>query len=153
MFRVREAEPSYIQTVKLLDKKTVWEQMEKEERDLIEDFDRYHDEFWRRMTQSKGTAFYVAVDSEGEVVGMVWLSISERISGVKFGWIHDITVDERFRGRDIGRMLLQHAVEHFKAIGIRMIGLMALVDNQPARELYGKEGFHDYSVYMLKTLE
>jgi ribosomal protein S18 acetylase RimI-like enzyme len=153
MFRVREAEPSDLQTVKFLDKKTVWEQMEKEERDLIEDFDRYHDEFWRRMTQSKGTAFHVAVDSQGGVVGMVWLSISERISGVKFGWIHDITVDEKFRGRGIGRMLLQHAVEHFKAIGIRMIGLMALVDNQPARELYAKEGFHDYSVYMLRTLE
>ena len=153
MFRVREAKPSEIQTVKLLDKKTVWEQMEREERDLIEDFDRYHDEFWRRMTESKGTAFYVAVDSEGGVVGMVWVSISDRISGVRFGWIHDITVDEKFRGRGIGRMLLQHAVEHFKAIGIRMIGLMVLVDNQSARELYAGEGFHDYSVYMLKTLE
>jgi len=153
VFRVREAKPSEIQTVKLLDKKTVWEQMEREERDLIEDFDRYHDEFWRRMTESKGTAFYVAVDSEGGVVGMVWVSISDRISGVRFGWIHDITVDEKFRGRGIGRMLLQHAVEHFKAIGIRMIGLMVLVDNQSARELYAGEGFHDYSVYMLKTLE
>lgn len=62
-------------------------------------------------------------------------------------------MDEKFRSRGIGHMLLQCAIEHFKAIGIRMIGLMALVDNQAARELYAKEGFHDYSIYMLKTLE
>jgi len=153
LFRIRKAEPSDMESVKSLDKETVRTQMEKEERDLIKNFDQYHDEFWRRMTQTKGTTFYVAEDPEGAIVGMIWLGVQERVSGAMFGWIHDITVDENFRGRGIGRMLLQQASEHFKKMGIRVIGLMTLVENQPARRLYEKAGFCDYSIYMVNKLE
>ena len=153
MFRVRKAELADMEAVKALDKKTIHAQMEKEERDLIKNFDGYHDEFWRTMTQSKGTAFYVAEDSDGAIVGMIWLGVQERISGATFGWIHDVTVDEKFRGRGVGQMLLHQAAEHFKRVGIQRIGLMALVQNQPARKLYEKLGFRDYSVYMVGKLE
>lgn len=126
--------------------------MEEEERKFIRDFDRFHDDFWQKMTGGKGTAFYVAENPAGKVVGMVWLRVSERISGLKWGWIHDLTVDEGFRRKGIGRMLLERATEHFREHGIHMIGLMALVDNQPARKLYEKAGFVDRSIYMVKTI-
>ncbi len=102
MFRVREATPNDVAAVKLLDKNTIWEQMEEEERKFIRDFDRFHDDFWQKMTGGKGTAFYVAENPAGKVVGMVWLRVSERISGLKWGWIHDLTVDEGFRREECG---------------------------------------------------
>jgi len=38
-------------------------------------------------------------------------------------------------------------------MGIQVIGLMALVKNQPPRRLYEKAGFCDYSIYMVNKLE
>lgn len=70
MLMVREAKPSDMESIRLLDKQTMLDQIEKGERLLIKDFDRYHDEFWHRMTQSSGTAFYVTEDSDGNLVGM-----------------------------------------------------------------------------------
>ena len=64
-----------------------------------------------------------------------------------------MTVDEKFRRRGIGHMLLDRAMEHFRAHGIEMIGLMALVENPPARKLYEHAGFSDRSVYIVRTLE
>lgn len=61
---MREAKSSDMGLVKLLDKQTVWEQMEKEERSVIKDFDKYHDKFWRRMAEKPGISFYVAEDSD-----------------------------------------------------------------------------------------
>ena len=129
------------------------DQMEREERESIQDFDRYHDEFWRRMTQSSNTVFYVAEASDGQVVGMVWLSVQQRISGAKFGWVYDLTVDAKFRRKGIGRMLLRRAYDHFKACGISSIGLMVLLDNHSARELYENEGFRERSAYVFKKLD
>ena len=34
-----------------------------------------------------------------------------------------------------------------------MIGLMTLVENQPARRLYENAGFSDYPIYMVNKLE
>ena len=49
-------------------------------------------------------------------------------------------------------MLLRRAYEHFKACGMSSIGLVVLVDNQSARELYESEGFRERSAYMSKEL-
>jgi ribosomal protein S18 acetylase RimI-like enzyme len=83
---------------------------------------------------------------------MIWFGVQERISGAKFGWIYDITVDIEFRGRGIGTMLMQRACEHFETRGVLGIGLMVLIGNEAARRLYEKVGFRGYSIYMLKKL-
>jgi len=141
-----------MESVKLLDKQTVWEQMEEEERNTIKDFDKYHDELWEKMMKDPEMALYVAEASDGRVVGMVWLGVRERISGAKFGWIYDVTVDREFRKRGLGTLLMQRAEEHLRAMGVLGIGLMALTGNEGARRLHRKVGFRDYSTYMIKKL-
>ena len=83
-----------------------------------------------------GLAAFAVV--EGEPAGIV---VAEIIDGV--GWIDDVGVRERFRGRGIGRALLEHGFELLAARGVDRIQLN--VDSQNATgatRLYERAGMH-----------
>ena len=55
--------------------------------------------------------------------------------------VRGLLVDERFRGRGIGRALVQAAIEQAELDGIRKLTLRVLGHNAPARALYETCGF------------
>ncbi|MHA1791292.1 MAG: GNAT family N-acetyltransferase [Promethearchaeota archaeon] len=56
----------------------------------------------------------------------------------KVGWIGMLIVDEKYRGRGIGKTMLSHAVQYLKEQDIRLI----MLDATPAgKALYEKQGF------------
>ncbi len=54
------------------------------------------------------------------------------------GWVGMVIVDEAFRGRGLGRTLLQRVLEHGTAVGTARLGLDATALGRP---LYEKNGF------------
>ena len=55
--------------------------------------------------------------------------------------IRGLLVDPRFRGRGIGRALLEAAIERAQRDGVRKLTLRVLSHNEPARALYAACGF------------
>jgi ribosomal protein S18 acetylase RimI-like enzyme len=55
--------------------------------------------------------------------------------------INGLAVDERARGRGLGRALLRAACEEARRRGVRRLTLRVLGHNKPARALYEAEGF------------
>ena len=55
--------------------------------------------------------------------------------------IRGLLVDPRFRGRGIGRALLEAAIEQAEVDGVRKLTLRVLSHNAPARSLYTACGF------------
>ncbi len=78
----------------------------------------------------------------GRVIGMctaqVVISTAE---GGPAAWVEDVVVEERHRGRGIGRRMLG-ALEHWAGErGIRRLQLLADRDNSPALEFYSHLGW------------
>jgi len=61
-------------------------------------------------------------------------------------------VKEEFRGKRIGRTLLEKAQSYCREKGYSRIVLMVSVSNKPAIGLYDKMGFKTEQMYMAKVL-
>jgi len=65
-----------------------------------------------------------------------------------------IYLDENYRGKKIGNLLLNYTLNHHKLINIKEINLSVDIDNERAIKLYKKNGFKIYnqtdSVYYMK---
>jgi RimJ/RimL family protein N-acetyltransferase/predicted GNAT family acetyltransferase len=88
----------------------------------------------KRMIAAAAPTRYVAAFVGGEVAGYC-----EVRSNGQVAQIEDVEVLERFRGRGLGRAIVQHALEDASR-GHEIVFLEALADDWP-RELYRKLGF------------
>ncbi|HEU5363828.1 MAG TPA: GNAT family N-acetyltransferase [Gaiellaceae bacterium] len=87
----------------------------------------------RRTAAAVPTRFYGAF-AGGEVAGWCELRLDGGVAQIE-----DVEVLEEFRGRGLGRAIVQHALEH--GLGAAdVVFLEALADDWP-RELYAKLGF------------
>lgn len=89
--------------------------------------------------------------AEGRIAGMCTVAFYRSPTGVK-AWIEDVVVDECFRGRGFGRMLVQHAIDFASA----RKGCRLMLTSRPARavanRMYASMGFqrHDTNVYKMQ---
>jgi ribosomal protein S18 acetylase RimI-like enzyme len=87
----------------------------------------------RRIARAVPTRFFAAV-ADGEIAGWCELRVGDEAAQIE-----DVEVLQEFRGRGLGRAVVQHALEQ----GLRersLVFLEALADDWP-RELYAKLGF------------
>lgn len=89
----------------------------------------------------------------GEGAGFVWTE-RERIAGYigvypheEYGHVIGMLVDERFRGRGIGKALLARAVEWARTQGLAQISLLVFPHNKRALALYRNAGFEQRDYY------
>jgi ribosomal protein S18 acetylase RimI-like enzyme len=87
----------------------------------------------RRTERAVPTRFFAAV-VHGDVAGWCELRVGDGVAQIE-----DVEVLEEFRGRGLGRAVVQHALEHARAAS-GVVFLEALADDWP-RELYAKLGF------------
>ena len=59
----------------------------------------------------------------------------------KDGWVDELFLEEAFRGRGLGKMLLRHAIGRAEALGINFLHLQVERHNRAGRQLYEKQGF------------
>jgi ribosomal protein S18 acetylase RimI-like enzyme len=89
------------------------------------------------------------MDLEQESPGFVWVEDGRVVGNISFrraaaagGWmIGNVAVHPRWRGRSIGRALVEAALEEIANRGGTWVGLEVRADNAAARHLYERLGF------------
>ncbi|MGQ4486949.1 GNAT family N-acetyltransferase [Streptomyces sp. SAS_281] len=89
---------------------------------------------------------------EGETVGHVWESPFEMHPGMRVGYVFDVEVAERYRGRGYGRALMLQAERIALAAGETWIGLHVVTANTPALRLYESLGYEPTRYNLVKAL-
>ncbi len=101
----------------------------------------------QQITTADGTFFFVA-EENGVILGTLTL-VTYRIPTGKKAWIEDVVVEKNARGKGIGKLLLEHAMQFAAEQGIPKIDLTSNPTRVAANELYKKIGFQlrDTNVY------
>ena len=71
----------------------------------------------------------------------------------RFGFIHDLWVEENYRNEGIARQMVTLAIERFTEIGVAQIRLDTAAKNEVARKLVASCGFRPSTTEMLLELK
>ena len=97
-------------------------------------------------TESAGQHLFTA-RHDGEACGLLWL-------GSRWpdqGWIYDVELDPRFRGRGLGAAVLAGAARHTRGAGHGWLGLNVFGHNEHARRLYERLGYAVEEEYLRRA--
>jgi ribosomal protein S18 acetylase RimI-like enzyme len=99
--------------------------------------------FWWLLKRDRNGFFKAAV--AGKIVGFLacdtnWISY---IEGVEVGEIHELFIHPEFRGRGIGRKLVEKGIHYSQQRGRRICELWVGDRNDLAREFYRRLGFKE----------
>ena len=100
--------------------------------------------------QTKDHYIFTMVDGD-QAVGMIWLK-AELNRAVKSGFIYDVLVDEKFRGKGYGKQIMLLIEEKARELGLKSIGLHVFGYNTVAKNLYERVGYETSSFNMIKKL-
>lgn len=95
-------------------------------------------EYLEEIIQNKNSFIFLAEDDT--IIGMLTLIINQMPSGRKT-WIEDVVVDEKARGKGVGRQLIEAAILFSQKKGISKIDLTSRPERLAANNLYQKLGF------------
>ena len=98
--------------------------------------------FSQRIPEPQSDDAIFVVEEAGQFVGMV-VFVRETQQKLKhIANIYGVYVDAQVRGRGIGRLLMQHTIDHARQIeGLRQIVLGVIATNTVALNLYESLGF------------
>ncbi len=98
---------------------------------------------WTRKTLSDFPQFCWVIKKEGEIIGAVaGLVITSKKGEIrKYGVIDDIAVDELYRGRGYGTLLMQKILDSFKDASVNRVKLSIHYLNANVVPFYYKFGF------------
>jgi ribosomal protein S18 acetylase RimI-like enzyme len=82
--------------------------------------------------------------------GRVWLG--EREAGRSVGFLYDIEIEPRFRGRGLGRQAMLLVEEDARRGGFTEIRLNVFGGNEIARSLYRSLGYAEFAIAIRKRL-
>lgn len=95
--------------------------------------------------------YLYALYDEDHTVGVIWLKAN--LDGpVKNGFIFDVYIEEKFRGKGYGKEMMLLVEEKARELGLKSIGLHVFAYNKVARSLYESIGYEVSSLNMIKTL-
>ncbi len=101
-----------------------------------------------------GTTVLVA-SVEGTVVGYAWGSL-EGIDYMSLrgpaGVLHDLVIDDAYRRRGIGSLLLEASITALEAVGARQFVLSTAARNEHAQRLFARHGFRPTMLEMTRDL-
>ena len=117
---------------------------------------KYLDFMFAYCAETSGKVFVAEVDNQ--IVGFVclWVKVqSEALDEepVEYAFISDLVVLPAYRGRGLGRALLQKAEEQGHLHGATTLKLEVLAKNEAALTLYKHHGFSAYQVLLVKSLQ
>lgn len=93
----------------------------------------------RAIASSRATALLVAKDAD-EIVGSLTLALFRIPTGLR-AWIEDVVVDQSARGKGVGRILNEAALDHARAAGAKTVDLTSRPSREAANRLYKNIGF------------
>ena len=105
----------------------------------------------RNIVDSESTKLFLAIDEDG-VFGMLSLVLFRIPTGRK-AWVEDVVVDEKARGRGVGKLLTEHAIQVAREHGAHSVDLTSRPSREAANALYQRVGFEqrETNVYRFKN--
>ena len=91
------------------------------------------------LIQSRSVHLYIAREDQ-EVLGMLSLVLFPIPTGMR-AWVEDVVVDEKARGKGIGKALSEHALKEALRLGAMTIDLTSRPSRVAANLLYQRVGF------------
>ena len=107
---------------------------------------------WLRGRVDDDDAVFLIAEREGFVVGFLIATVDNNIPIYKldrYGFVHDLWVEEMYRNEGIGRSMTMLALERFKALGVTQVRLDTATKNESARAMFAQCGFRTSTVEML----
>ena len=107
---------------------------------------KYDEEELKSIISSSTTPVFVCVDEEDNVLGHAFCIHKQEVDNsvmtdIKTLYIDDICVDEKCRGKHVGKMLYDYVLEYAKKIGFYNITLNVWTCNPGAMKFYESLGF------------
>jgi ribosomal protein S18 acetylase RimI-like enzyme len=99
----------------------------------------------------------IVADADRRVIGMLGLIEQEdqvfvREDVRRHGYVCDLVVDEHWRGRGIGRLLMAEAERHTREKSLKRLVVGVMAGNDSAERLYAELGFSVYAKAMMKPV-
>jgi ribosomal protein S18 acetylase RimI-like enzyme len=98
---------------------------------------------------AKYDAYFVCLMEGDALLG--WVQIDKAfdyLTGGEIGWINDLYVKTTYRGKGYSKLLMEKALEEFKAKGYSDVRLNVYSHNNTAMNLYERMGFKDVNKFM-----
>lgn len=105
---------------------------------------------FRRLLADQHVEIWIVRDG-AKIVGMATLCVFSMLSKT-IGFVEDVVVDEAYRGRGLGTLLMQKLIQRARARRCAHVELTSRPSREAANALYLKLGFEqrDTNVYRLK---
>lgn len=115
----------------------------------------YYDELLQRLAKRDGRI--ILAEADGIAVAAMGFSLDEDAAYVtddvrRHGTVTDLVVQDEWRGRGVGRMLLAEAERLTREAGLARLTIGALVANEKAERAYRAFGFEPYVSILVKAL-
>jgi len=117
---------------------------------LNPDHHPFTEENYRELLACGNSHLFFLLD-EHIIAGMATVGIYRSPTGTK-AWIEDVVVDEACRGKGLGRMLTQHAIDFAKSQQADSLMLTSNPSRIAANKLYQRMGFErkETNVYRMR---
>lgn len=115
-------------------------------KDVLENVKKYQGKIWLAVDEGKVIGF---------VIGAIWEQSEKsklEIGPHKFGEVIDIYLEEDYRRKGIGKIMLQMMEKYFKEKGCDSMWILVFAPNENAHNMYKKFGFVDREIGMLKQI-
>ena len=104
----------------------------------------------RRCDDAEGV--FLVAERDGAIVGFLIATVDDNIpiyTLERFGFVHDVWVDEAYRNEGVGRSMTMLMLERFKAMGVTQVRLDTAAENNVARAMFAQCGFRPSTVEMM----
>lgn len=106
---------------------------------LSSDLPELAENLYREVIASDNSHLFLIYD-EDNIAGTLTIGFYKSSSGRK-AWIEDVVVDENYRGKGLGKYIVQYAIEFSKKLGANTLMLTSSPKRIAANELYKSLGF------------
>jgi ribosomal protein S18 acetylase RimI-like enzyme len=152
---LRKAKKRDLALVRKLTAETGWKDIPESQKKLLnrKKWNKHMNEVFERFLRRENSQIFIAKDELRRFIGYLFVGESSNyLTELNLGFIYDIFVKEEFRGKGIGKKLLDKADEYCRKNGYSRIGLEVSTANESAINLYNKAGFKSERMYMAKEL-
>ena len=106
---------------------------------------------FRELLAFDSSHLFILKEDNSCIIGMLTMGIYRSPTGTK-AWIEDVAVDETYRGKGWGRMLVQYAIDFAKSQRADLLMLTSNPSRIAANNLYQSIGFErkETNVYQIK---
>jgi ribosomal protein S18 acetylase RimI-like enzyme len=114
--------------------------------DILENVTKYQGKIW--FAQDKGKTV-------GYIIGVIWKQSEKNaleIGRHVLGEVIEIYVNENYRKKGVGKMMIGKMEEYFKEKGCDSVWVSVFASNDSARQMYRKSRFVEREIGMLKEI-